>query len=39
MFQVHSKVIQLYIHMYTIFENITIIGYYKILTIVPCAVQ
>ena len=38
MFQVHNKVIQLYIYMlFLILFFIT--GYYKILTIVPCAIQ
>ena len=36
MFQVHGKVIQLYIYTYIIFQIISIIGYYKILMIVPC---
>jgi len=39
MFQVHSKVIQLYKYTYIIFEIIFIIDYYKILTIVPNAIQ
>ena len=37
MLQVHRKVIQLYTYTYIIFEMISIIAYYKILTIVPCA--
>ena len=37
-FQLHSKVIELYIYAYIIFEVFSIIDYYKILTIVPCAV-
>ena len=37
MFQVHSKVIQLYKYTYIIFEIICIIDYYKISTTVPCA--
>ena len=37
MFQVHSKEYQLYRH--TLFgELFSIIAYYKILTIVPCAI-
>ena len=43
MFQVYSKVIKLYIYMcvyiYIYFRLCSIIGYYKILTIVPCAIQ
>ena len=49
MFQVYSKVIQLYIYLYIIyiykdintflFRFFSIIGYYKILSIVPCAIQ
>ena len=39
MFQVHSKVIQLYKYTYLIFEIISIIVYYKILTIVPYPIQ
>ena len=44
MFQVYSKVIQffLYIYMYMyifFFGFFPIIGYYKILNIVPCAIQ
>ena len=38
MFQVHSKVIQLYIYTYIIFRLFSIIGYDKILTTVPCAI-
>ena len=38
-FQVHNKVIQLYIYTHIIFRFFSIIGYYKILTIVPCAIQ
>ena len=38
MFQGHSKVIQLYKYTHIIFEIIFIIGYYKILTIVPSAI-
>ena len=38
MFQVHNKVIQLYIYTYIIFRLFSIIGYDKILTIVPCAI-
>ena len=37
MFQVHSKVIQLYIYTHIIFEIIFIIGYYKILILVAAA--
>ena len=36
MFLVYSKVIQFYIYIYLFFF---IIGYYKILNILPCAVQ
>ena len=36
-FQVYSKVTQLYI--YILFQIFSIIGYYKILSIVPCAIQ
>ena len=39
MFQVHSKLIQLYKYTYIIFEIISIIDDYKILTIVPYAVK
>ena len=38
MFQVPNKVIQLYIYTYIIFRLFSIIGYGKILTIVPCAI-
>ena len=36
----YSKVIQLYIYMciYILFQILSIIGYYKILTTVPCAI-
>ena len=37
MFQMYSKVIQLYI--YILFRFFSIIVYYKILNIVPCAIQ
>ena len=37
-FQVYSKVIQLYIHIY-FFRFFSLIGYYKILSIVPCAIS
>ena len=39
MFQVHSKMIQLYINTNIIFEIISHIGCYKILTVVPCVIQ
>ena len=39
MFQVHSKVIQLYIYTHSFFQIIFHFGYYKILTTVPCAMQ
>ena len=39
MFQVHSKVIQLYKYTYIIFEIIFHIFYYKILTIVCYRIQ
>ena len=39
MLQVHSKFIQLYKYTYLIFEIISIIVYYKILTIVPYPIQ
>ena len=35
----YSKVIQLYTYTYIIFQIISTIGYYKILTIGPCALQ
>ena len=38
MFQVHHKVIQLYIYTYISFRLFSIIGYDKILTIVPCTI-
>ena len=38
MFQVHSKMIQLYIYTNIIFEIISHIGCYKSLTIVPCVI-
>ena len=37
-FQVYSKVIQLYIYIFP-FRFFSLIGYYKILSIVPCAIQ
>ena len=37
-FQVYSKMIQLYIYIF-FFRSFSIIGYYKILNIVPCAIQ
>ena len=39
MFLVHSRVIQLYTYTYIIFQIISTIGYYQILTIGPCAIQ
>ena len=41
MFQVYSNVVQLYIYNIYIFFSrfFSIIGYYKILNIVPCAIQ
>ena len=39
MFQVHSKVIQLHKYTLLFLKLFSIIGYYKILTIVPYAVQ
>ena len=43
MFQVYSRVIQLYMYVYIytyifFFRFFSIIGYYKILNIVPCAI-
>ena len=38
MFQVYSKVTQLYIHIF-VFRFFSIMGYYKILSIVLCAIQ
>ena len=39
-FQVYSKVIQLYLYLYIFFTKFfSIIGYYKTVTIVPCAIQ
>ena len=38
MFQVYSKVIQLYTYIF-FFRFFSIIGYYKILNIVPSAIQ
>ena len=38
-FQVYSKVIQLYIYIYILFRFFSIIGYEKILSIIPCAIQ
>ena len=37
-FQVYSRLIQLYIYIF-FFRFFSIIGYYKVLKIVPCAVQ
>ena len=39
MFQVYSKVIQLYIYIYSFFRFFSIVGYYRILNLVPCATQ
>ena len=39
MFQVHTKVIQLYIYNILFLKLFSIIGYYEILTIGPCAIQ
>ena len=39
MFQVHSRVIQLYLYTCIIFQIISTIGYYKISTIGPHAIQ
>ena len=39
MFQVYSKVIQLYIYIFFFYRFFPIIGYYKILDIVSCAIQ
>ena len=36
-FQVYSKVIQSYI--YILFRLFSIIGYHKVLSIIPCAIQ
>ena len=36
-FLLYSKVIQLYIYIF--FRFFSIIGYYRVLTIVPCATQ
>ena len=39
-FQVHGKVNQFYIYIYTYFFSFSsITDYYKILSIVPCAIQ
>ena len=39
-FLLYSKVRQLYIYIYQLFFRFfSIIGYYKILNIVPCAIQ
>ena len=39
-FQVYSTVIQLYIHIYLLFYRFfSLVGYYKMLSIVPCAMQ
>ena len=38
-FQVYSKVIQLYIHIYLFFRLFSLISYQKILSEVPCATQ
>ena len=37
MFQVYSKLIQLYIYIFS--DSFPFIGYYKALKIVPCALQ
>ena len=40
-FQVYCKVIQLYIYIYIyifFFRFFSLIGYYKILSVVPCAI-
>ena len=42
MFQLYNKMIQLYVCIYIyvfLFRFFSIIGYYKILNIVPCAIQ
>ena len=39
MFQVHSKVIQLYKYIYIFLKLFSIIGYYKILTTFPYVIQ
>ena len=37
---VHSKVVQLYIYMYSFFfKFFAHLGYYRMLSIVPCAIQ
>ena len=36
MFQVHRKMI---LHIYSLFQILSIIGYYRILTVVPHAIQ
>ena len=40
-FQMYIKIIQLYIYIYTylFFKFFSIIGYYEILSVVPCATQ
>ena len=41
-FRVSSKVIQLHIHTicrYVFLSDFSIIGYYNVLTVVPCAIQ
>ena len=39
MFQEHSKVIQLCMYTYIVFEIILHLGYYNILTIASCDIQ
>ena len=39
-FQVYSKMVQLYIHIYPLFFRFfSHIGYYRMLSRVPCAIQ
>ena len=38
-FQVYGKLIQLYIHIYLFFQILFLIGYYRILDRVSCAIQ
>ena len=35
----YSKVIQLHIYIHILFQILSIISYYKILSIIPCAIQ
>ena len=35
----YNKMIQLYIYIYIYFRFFSLVGYYKILSIAPCAIQ